>query len=128
MQGQRRRDTACELAVRRILHASGLRYRVDCRPEPSLRRRADIVFRKRRIAVFIDGCFWHGCPLHAAKIRSNAEWWASKIDRNRARDQDTTSRLEAMGWTVLRYWEHEPAEIVAQSIIERVRASNVDAV
>jgi DNA mismatch endonuclease (patch repair protein) len=121
MQNQRRRDTGCELAVRRILHASGLRYRVDCRPEPSLRRRADIVFTKRRIAVFIDGCFWHGCPDHGTTPHSNADWWLSKIERNKTRDLDTNARLKDAGWTVLRFWEHESPDSVAQSIIDSVR-------
>lgn len=102
MQGNRSRDTSPELAVRRILHAQGLRYRVDYRPEPSLRRTADIVFTKQRVAVFVDGCYWHACPEHGTSARTNAEYWSAKLNRNVARDAETTARLETAGWTVLR--------------------------
>lgn len=107
MQGNRSRDTAPELAVRRLLHAAGLRYRVNARPEPGLRRTADIVFRRARIVVFIDGCFWHGCPDHYRQPTSNSDYWLAKISRNRERDAQTTTVLEDRGWTVLRYWSHE---------------------
>jgi DNA mismatch endonuclease (patch repair protein) len=76
----------------------------------------DIVFGKLKIAVFLDGCFWHGCPEHATSPRSNAEWWRSKLDRNMARDRETTDHLRSAGWTVLRFWEHESAEDVARRI------------
>lgn len=120
MQGNRSRDTSPELAVRRLLHAAGLRYRVDYRPEPSLRRTADIVFTKRRVAVFLDGCFWHACPEHGTAARSNASYWSEKLRRNVARDADTTARLEAAGWTVLRFWEHEEPIHVAQKVATAV--------
>lgn len=107
MQLQRTRDTAPELAVRRALHAAGLRYRVDLPPLPGLRRRADLVFTRARVAVYIDGCFWHGCPDHGNRPRANAEWWLEKIGRTRARDADTDARLAAAGWRVVRIWEHE---------------------
>ena len=94
MQGNRSRDTSPELAVRRLLHAAGLRYRVDYRPEPSLRRTADIVFTKQRVAIFIDGCYWHACPEHGTRARANADYWSAKMQRNVARDADTTARLE----------------------------------
>jgi DNA mismatch endonuclease, patch repair protein len=93
--------------VRRGLHALGLRYRVDTFPEPALRRRADIVFLKQKVAVFIDGCFWHACPLHASWPKENGAWWREKLMRNRARDYDTTVKLQEEGWIVLRFWEHE---------------------
>jgi len=118
MQGNRSRDTAPEIAVRRIIHAAGLRYRVDIRPLPELRRTADIVFTRKRIAVFIDGCFWHACPEHYVVPRTNVEYWSPKIERNLARDADTNQRLRDAGWTVLRYWEHEPAADVALRILE----------
>ena len=122
MLANARRDTAPELAVRRILHAAGLRYRVDY---PALasdrRRRADIVFTRRRIAVFIDGCFWHGCPQHFVAPKVNADYWGPKIARNRERDLDTTWRLEADGWQVLRFWEHERPSQVAERIEAVVR-------
>lgn len=115
MQVQRRRDTSCEMEIRSLLHAAGLRYRVDARPLPEWRRRADLVFPRVRTAVFIDGCFWHGCPDHRAMPRANASWWQAKIARNRERDAETDERLRGAGWTVLRIWEHEnPAEAAAR--------------
>ncbi|WP_395658099.1 very short patch repair endonuclease [Nocardioides sp.] len=121
MQGNRSRDTSPELAVRRRLHAAGLRFRVAHRPEPSLRRTADIVFTKQRIAVFIDGCYWHACPQHRTIARSNAPYWAEKLRRNVARDADTTAQLCAAGWTVLRFWEHEEPDQVAAAVVVAVR-------
>lgn len=122
MQANRSRDTSPELAVRRILHARGLRYRVAYRPEPSLRRTADIVFTKQRVAVFIDGCYWHSCPEHGTRARSNAIYWSEKLARNAARDKDTTERLQAAGWTVLRFWEHEDPVKVADRVALMVSA------
>ncbi len=116
MQTQRARDTTPELAVRRLLHAAGLRYRVDRQPLPELRRRADIVFGPARVAVFIDGCFWHSCPEHGNTPRANRAWWAAKLARNRARDADTDGHLVAAGWLPLRIWEHEPAEAAAERV------------
>lgn len=124
MQSNRGRDTKPELAVRRALYAGGLRYRVNYRPEPSLRSTADIVFTRARVAVFIDGCFWHGCPEHYQRPGSNRDYWDPKIARNRERDAETVERLRESGWTVLRYWEHEPPEAVAASIVEIVRPSS----
>lgn len=122
MQSNRPRDTAPELAVRRLLFARGLRYRVDRRPIPTLRRRADIVFLGPKIAVFIDGCFWHGCPEHGTKkFGTNSAFWTSKIETNIARDLDTTAKLAAAGWAVLRFWEHVPPEDVADAIEAAVR-------
>jgi DNA mismatch endonuclease (patch repair protein) len=115
MQGNRRRDTAPELAVRRLLHASGCRYRVDMQPLPDLRRRADIVLTRQKIAVFIDGCYWHGCPLHGTTPLTNRSYWSSKVAANRARDADTNTRLQEAGWHPARYWEHEdPADVAAE--------------
>ncbi|MFI9613667.1 very short patch repair endonuclease [Streptomyces sp. NPDC052023] len=125
MSRQGRRDTAPEVAVRRLLHASGLRYRVNA-PVPGMSRRTiDIVFPKAKIAVFLDGCFWHGCPQHATRPKSNADWWRTKLEKNMARDRETTGHLTEEGWTVLRFWEHEAAETVALSIaaaVQRKRA------
>lgn len=115
MSRQGRRDTAPELAVRRLLHAAGLRYRLQWRVPDMSRRTIDIAFPGRRVAVFIDGCFWHGCPRHATSPKANAAWWRTKLDGNVARDGETTAHLEALGWTVLRFWEHQaPAEIAAE--------------
>lgn len=127
MRANKSRDTAPELAVRRRLHAEGLRYRVAYRPEPSLRRTADIVFTRRKVAVFIDGCYWHACPDHGTVARSNAVYWSEKLARNVARDADTNRRLEAAGWRVLRFWEHEHPDAVAKAVIDAVRLrSNVE--
>jgi DNA mismatch endonuclease (patch repair protein) len=116
-----RRDTGCELLLRRQLHAAGLRYRVNF-PVPGNRRRTiDIAFTRAKVAVFVDGCFWHGCPEHGTQPRANADWWSQKLAANQARDADTTALLEAAGWAVVRVWEHsEPAE-AAQLVGERVR-------
>src|SRR5262249_31998252 len=100
MQSVRQRDTAPELAARSPLHRRGLRFYGDRAPLPSLRRRADIVFPRRRVAVYIDGCFWHGCPEHGTWPKTNAEWWRTKIETNRARDRDTDRQLKEAGWTV----------------------------
>ena len=113
---QRARDTAPELALRRLLHARGLRYRVDVAPLPALRRRADVVFTRARLAVFVDGCFWHRCPQHGTSPRSNADWWRDKLDRNVQRDRDTDRVLSDAGWQVLRVWEHEPADFAAEQV------------
>ncbi|MDG9690453.1 very short patch repair endonuclease [Streptomyces sp. DH17] len=115
MRKQASKDTGVELAVRRLLHAAGLRYRVEY-PVPGMaRRRIDVAFTRAKVAVLIDGCFWHGCPLHATRPKANAEWWRNKLDRNMARDRETTEHLTALGWTVLRFWEHEdPVEVAAR--------------
>ncbi|MFB8398640.1 very short patch repair endonuclease [Streptomyces yangpuensis] len=116
MSRQASRDTTQEVAVRRLLHASGLRYRVNF-PVPGIRRRTiDIAFTRARIAVFLDGCFWHGCPEHATHPKANAEWWRAKLEKNMSRDRETTAHLESAGWTVLRFWEHELPETVAREI------------
>jgi DNA mismatch endonuclease (patch repair protein) len=121
MRAQRVRDTAPELAVRRLLHARGLRYRVDHRVIPGTNRRVDIAFTRARVAVLIDGCFWHGCPEHFPRPPSVNEWyWPAKIARNKARDDDTDARLAADGWLVIRVWEHEDPTEVADRIATAV--------
>lgn len=122
MLSNRRRDTKPELAVRRALHAAGFRHRVDVRPSLELRTRADIVFTRQKIAVFIDGCFWHGCPVHATRPKRNSDYWVPKLQRNAERDLETTSRLEALGWTVLRFWEHEEVGATVEAIATTWRA------
>lgn len=112
-----RRDTAPELALRQELHRQGFRYYIHRRPLPSLRRQADIVFPRAKVAVFVDGCFWHGCPHHGRREhRTNGWYWPEKIARNVERDRDTDKRLVAAGWTVVRVWEHDQAEHGAQLI------------
>jgi DNA mismatch endonuclease (patch repair protein) len=121
MQRQRTRDTAPELAVRRLLHSAGLRYRIDVAPLPELRRRADIVFVRARVAVFVDGCFWHGCPLHGSRTTTaNTEYWREKVLRNRSRDAETDSQLAAAGWVSFRAWEHQDPVAVASEVAEIV--------
>jgi DNA mismatch endonuclease, patch repair protein len=117
MQTARQRDTRPELAVRSELHRRGLRFYVDRAPIPSLRRRADIIFPRRKITVFIHGCFWHGCPEHGTWPRANAAWWRAKIERNQARDHDTVCRLAAAGWTVVTVWEHESPTDAADRVV-----------
>lgn len=120
MQGNSRRDTAPEMAVRRLVHAAGLRYRVDARPLPELNRRADLVFTRARVAVFIDGCYWHGCPEHGTAARTNTAYWSTKIGGNKTRDIDTDSRLVEGGWIVIRVWEHEDTGAIARRIVHEV--------
>lgn len=116
----RQKGTGAEVALRRELYQRGLRYRVGFEVLKKPRRVADIVFPGLMIAIFVDGCFWHGCPEHATWPKQNSEFWRQKIEANRARDADTNERLRSIGWTVLRFWEHEPpteaAEIVVQTV------------
>ena len=122
MSRQARKDTQPEVDLRRLLHAAGLRYRVGLRVPGLPRRTIDIAFTKVKLAVFVDGCFWHGCPDHATWPASNADWWANKIAMNRARDIATSKHLEALGWRVLRIWEHEsPADSAV-----RIRSTLMD--
>ena len=123
MQANRSRDTSIELAVRRIAHARGMRYRVNMRPERDIRRTADMVFSGPRVAVFIDGCFWHGCEAHYTRPTSNAAYWSQKVERNRQRDLETNMLLSQHGWTILRFWEHEDPVAVADAIEAIVRDS-----
>jgi DNA mismatch endonuclease, patch repair protein len=122
MQNTPRRDTPGELALRQELYRRGLRYRVDIRPLSSLQRRADIVFSRAKVAVFCDGCFWHGCPEHRTWPKNNAEWWRRKIEANRRRDRDTDTQLNEAAWTVIRVWEHEDPKLAAEQIAAIVRA------
>ncbi|QGQ20746.1 DNA mismatch endonuclease Vsr [Cellulomonas sp. JZ18] len=117
MRANRRRDTAPEVAVRKAVHAAGLRFRVDARPLPDVNRRADMVFRPAKVAVFVDGCFWHGCVLHGTAPRTNAPYWSSKITRNKERDADTDRRLAERGWVSLRFWEHEDPIAAARAVV-----------
>jgi len=121
MKAARRRDTGPEIAIRRLLHAEGLRYRIDRSPVPGGRGRADIVFIRARVAVFIDGCFWHSCPLHGTRPKSNARWWATKLGENRRRDAQSSRELMGGGWKVIRVWEHEIPSTAAARIARAVR-------
>lgn len=126
MSRQSSRDTGPERALRRALFAGGMRYRVHHPVSVGPRRHADIAFTRARVAVFVDGCYWHGCPAHASWPKANAEWWRAKIERNRLRDQDTDERLMAAGWLSVRVWEHEdPMEAAARiaAIVRQRRPS-----
>jgi DNA mismatch endonuclease (patch repair protein) len=116
MRGNRKRDTRPELALRSELHRRGLRYRIDSEPVKGLRCRADIVFRRQKVAVFVDGCFWHGCPEHGTSPKTNASYWSAKIARNVERDQLNEAKLSEAGWVVIRVWEHEPPTDAASRI------------
>jgi DNA mismatch endonuclease, patch repair protein len=109
MRGIRRKDTAPERALRSEIHRRGLRYRVDfpIALEGHRAPRPDLVFTRRQVAVFVDGCFWHGCSEHSTNPRANASYWGPKIARNVERDREHDERLRAAGWTVVRVWEHE---------------------
>ena len=121
MRGNRGRDTGPEMRVRRLLHAAGLRYRVNYRPLASNRATADIVFTRAKVAVFIDGCFWHGCPEHHRPAKTNEWFWRTKVDATKERDHRTTEALLAAGWTVVRVWEHEDPSEVADRLTEMIR-------
>lgn len=117
----KRRDTAPELALRSELFKRGLRYYVNRRPIRELRRTADIVYPRMKVAVFVDGCFWHGCPEHSKTPSTNTWYWPDKIAGNVRRDQDTTAQLQKAGWTVIRVWEHEAPEGAAARVMAAAR-------
>lgn len=123
MKGNRRRDTKPEIELRRLLHGLGHRFRVD-RPVrlPNRTVRPDIVFGPTRVAVFVDGCFWHGCPEHGNLPRSNVGYWEPKLRRNKERDSEVTSALTDRGWLVVRVWEHEDPRLAAEHISRALRA------
>jgi DNA mismatch endonuclease, patch repair protein len=118
MRSTKRTDTSPELALRSALHRAGARFRKDypVRTEERLVR-PDIVFPARRLAVFVDGCFWHRCPEHGTDPRANADFWRAKLDRNVHRDEQTNAALQAAGWRVVRCWEHEPPEEAAERVL-----------
>jgi DNA mismatch endonuclease (patch repair protein) len=120
MRSTARRDTKPELDLRRELHRRGLRYRVDV-SVLGRRRRADVVFTRARVALFIDGCFWHMCPLHSTLPQANADWWLAKLRANVSRDRATDEALIGAGWRVVRVWEHEDVSEAAARIEELVR-------
>lgn len=124
MAKQRRRDTTAEINLRRVLHSRGLRYRVDAAIPGLPRRRADLTFASSRVVVFVDGCFWHGCPEHKTAPKINAAWWATKLARNIERDRETDAHLVELGWTVLRIWEHEEPERAADLVEAAVRSGH----
>jgi DNA mismatch endonuclease (patch repair protein) len=125
MSNARRRDTAPEIALRRELHARGLRYRVAY-PVPGQRRRTiDIAFTRAKVAVMVDGCFWHGCPDHGTRPKANSAWWREKLAANAARDTDTNRVLQELGWRVVRIWEHERPASAADAVVKAVRTAQL---
>jgi DNA mismatch endonuclease (patch repair protein) len=122
MQSNKGKDTKPELALRSAVHNLGLRFRVSARPLKDLRRTADLVFPKAKVAVFLDGCFWHGCPEHHTVAVTHAEFWADKVSGNVARDRDTDARLAEAGWFSIRIWEHEDPREAALRVRNAVTA------
>jgi DNA mismatch endonuclease (patch repair protein) len=122
MRANKGRDTKPEMALRSAVHALGLRYRVSGRPLKELRRTADLVFPKARVAVFLDGCFWHGCPQHHSVAATNADFWARKVAGTIERDRDTDMRLAEAGWVSVRIWEHEDPLEAARRVYQVVSA------
>lgn len=126
MTSTRQRDTRPELLLRSELHRLGLRYRLHRSVVPGTRRRPDIVFGPARVAIFVDGCFWHGCPQHGTAAKKNAKFWREKITANQRRDTDTDKRLRVAGWTVVRVWEHEDPGITASKVARIVAKRRSD--
>jgi DNA mismatch endonuclease, patch repair protein len=124
MRANRRTDTKPEMALRRALHGQGFRYRKDYRLDlDGARVRPDIAFTARRVAVFVDGCFWHACPEHGTRPASNAWYWGPKLTRNVERDRAADAALLAAGWQVVRIWEHEPLDAGVAAVIAALTAS-----
>jgi len=119
MKANRRRDTKPERRLRSALYSRGLRFRVDHRIDlAGARARPDIVFPRQRIAIYVDGCFWHRCPVHGTAPNANEAFWRAKLDANVARDLRTTAALEASGWRVLRIWEHVSVEEATERVVD----------
>lgn len=121
MQANVGRATQPEKTLRSALHRTGLRFRKDARVLPGLRCKADVVFRRARVAIFVDGCFWHGCPVHFKLPATNPAWWQEKVCDNARRDADQTRQVIAAGWVVFRYWEHEIDEVTAARIARQLQ-------
>lgn len=126
MRSNKGRDTKPELALRRAVHAQGLRYFVNRRPINGVRRTADLVFPRVKVAVFLDGCFWHGCPDHATIAKTNAEFWSQKLERNRERDRETDRLLAEHGWLPVRIWEHEDVASASERVVRVVALRRMD--
>ncbi|MBN8866049.1 MAG: very short patch repair endonuclease [Solirubrobacterales bacterium] len=117
MRANRRADTKPEVAVRSALHRLGLRFRKHHPIRlPNRLVKPDVVFTRQKVAVFIDGCFWHGCPEHGTTPKANSDYWKPKLERNKARDREVDLGLAAAGWTVIRVWEHDDASMVAATV------------
>ncbi len=126
MRANKRRDTGPELRIRSLLHRAGARYRVDYKVGPGRSApRPDIAFTRQRVAVFIDGCFWHRCPEHSTLPKANREFWKAKLTANVARDRDHDEVLTSLGWTVIRIWEHEGPAVATDRIMGLVRRAEM---
>lgn len=128
MQSNGPKDTAPEVALRSVLHRRGFRFRKHVRPIPGLACTVDVLFPTERLALFVDGCYWHSCPEHASYPRLNGEWWRAKLDGTRERDIRNTKALIEAGWHVIRVWEHEHVDAAATLVanaLERIRAESV---
>jgi len=121
MQANVGKVTSPERILRSALHATGLRFRKDARPERDLRITADVVFRRAKVCIFVDGCFWHGCPRHFATPKTNSRWWEEKIADNAARDRRQTTLVRRRGWRVLRFWEHQILTAEIGKAVSRVQ-------
>jgi DNA mismatch endonuclease (patch repair protein) len=117
MARQARRDTVPELALRRELHRLGLRFRVQWSIPGLPRRRADVAFTRYRVVIFVDGCFWHSCPVHGTTPLNNSSWWIEKLRDNARRDRETDEHLRSIGWTVLRFWEHDSLQDAVENVV-----------
>ena len=129
MQAVKLRDSGPELALRRELRALGLRgYRVDAKlPIAGVRRKSDVSFGPARVAVFLDGCYWHMCPDHGSKPKANSDWWLEKFLKTQKRDRDTDQRLREAGWEPVRVWEHEDPAEAAKRVLAAVKSRRATA-
>ena len=124
MSNQKREETRPESEIARACFSLGLRYRKNVLI-PEVKTNADLVFRRHKLIVFVDGCFWHGCPWHFKVPKTNSAWWKEKTERNRRRDLKKTRQLRRMGWTVMRIWEHVPPDVAATRIKEKILTNNL---
>lgn len=122
MMSNRGKDTSPELALRKRLHGLGARFRKHRRPLPGVRCEADLLFPRVKLAVFVDGCFWHGCPEHTSYPITNREWWLRKLEGNKSRDRKNDEMLRLAGWTIVRLWEHQGVEEMAAEVLHVLTA------
>lgn len=128
MKSQKRKDTRPELLLRKKLHRLGLRFVTHRYPLVGINITADILFTRLKVAVFVDGCFWHECPLHGSIPRANGQWWKEKLLANKLRDSRNNETLHSKGWHVVRIWEHEVPEVAASDIallVDNLRAISI---
>jgi DNA mismatch endonuclease (patch repair protein) len=124
MRSNRSVDTGPEVKLRSALHRTGHRFRKHVQPLAGLRCSVDIAFTRQRVAVFVDGCFWHCCPEHGTRPKRNADWWSAKLDANVERDRRNTDRLTAAGWSVVRIWEHQTLDQAIADVESALQHSN----